>query len=43
MGTLKTSINTNSVDFKNNKKVMLSNLEEIKIVVFLSLSHFPDL
>ena len=32
MGTLKTSINTNSVDFKNNKKVMLSNLEEIKIV-----------
>ena len=32
MGTLKTSINTSSVDFKNNKKVMLSNLEQIKIV-----------
>ena len=32
MGTLKTSINTNSVDFKNNKKVMLSNLDQIRIV-----------
>ena len=32
MTTLKTSINTKSHDFNNNKKIMLSNLETIKIV-----------
>ena len=30
MGILKTSINTKSPDFKNNKRVMLENLEIIK-------------
>ena len=32
MGTLKTSINTKSKDFINNKKIMLSNIERIKVV-----------
>ncbi len=32
MGILKTSISTKSADFKNNKRFMLNNLEQIRIV-----------